>query len=129
MRRNTWEAVKAALLRIREGASDELALESKAIYPAWNGSTIYSIGDRVRDGDDLYKRIQPQVAPEIYAPHEAPALWVRVWIEEWPEWVHPLGSEDAYALGAKVSHNGKHWDSTMNANVYEPGIYGWSEAE
>lgn len=126
MRRTAWNAFKASLSKIREGASNELALESKAIYPAWNGEVIYSVGDRVRDGDDLYKRIQPQTAPEIYAPHEAPALWVRVWVEEWPEWVPPLGSEDSYALGAKVSHNGKHWVSTMNANVYEPGIYGWS---
>lgn len=29
--------------------------------------------------------------------------------------------------GDKVSHNGKHWQSDIDANVYEPGVYGWSE--
>lgn len=81
MTRHEWNAVKAALIRIREGASDETALDCKALYPEWNSENIYSIGDRVRDGDDLYKRRQPQIAPEIYAPHEAPALWLKISLE------------------------------------------------
>ena len=38
-----------------------------------------------------------------------------------------VGSTDAYAKGAKVSHNGKHWTSDVDANVWEPGAYGWTE--
>lgn len=38
------------------------------------------------------------------------------------------GAQSAYAMGAKVSHNGKHWISTADANVWEPGVYGWEEA-
>lgn len=93
-----WEAVKAAIARIREGASDELAFESKAIYPAWNGEVIYEVGDRVRDGDDLYKRRQPQVAPEIYRPSEAPALWQKIPLEP--------GTHDnpiAYSVGMELT--------------------------
>jgi hypothetical protein len=30
-------------------------------------------------------------------------------------------------MGAKVSHNGKHWISDVDNNVWEPGVYGWSE--
>ena len=48
--------------------------------------------------------------------------------EEWPEWSQPLGAHDAYAAGAKVSHNGKHWTSDLDGNVWEPGVYGWTEA-
>ena len=48
--------------------------------------------------------------------------------EEWPEWSQPLGAHDAYSKGAKVSHNGKHWISDLDANVWEPGQYGWTEA-
>ena len=40
----------------------------------------------------------------------------------------PTGAQDAYAKGAKVSHNGKHWISDVDNNVWEPGVYGWSEA-
>jgi hypothetical protein len=28
-----------------------------------------------------------------------------------------------------VSHNDKHWISDVDANIWEPGVYGWSEAE
>ena len=45
-----------------------------------------------------------------------------------PEWSQPLGAHDAYSKGAKVSHNGKHWISDLDANVWEPGQYGWTEA-
>jgi hypothetical protein len=29
--------------------------------------------------------------------------------------------------GDKVSHNEKHWISDVDANVWEPGVYGWTE--
>ena len=60
-------------------------------------------------------------------PDITPALWVIVSAEEWPEWVQPTGVHDAYNNGDKVSRAEKHWISTMNANVYEPGIFGWNE--
>ena len=47
--------------------------------------------------------------------------------DEYPEWIQPTGAHDAYAQGAKVSHNGKKWTSDIPANVYEPGVYGWME--
>ena len=47
--------------------------------------------------------------------------------EEYPEWSQPLGAHDAYAQGAKVSHNGKKWTSDVANNVWEPGVYGWTE--
>ena len=30
--------------------------------------------------------------------------------------------------GAKVSHKEKHWISTVDSNVWEPGVYGWEES-
>lgn len=39
----------------------------------------------------------------------------------------PTGSTDAYRTDAKVSHLGKHWTSNIAANIYEPGVYGWTE--
>lgn len=44
-----------------------------------------------------------------------------------PAWVQPVGSEDAYPLGAEVTHNGFVWVSTVAANVWEPGVYGWDK--
>ena len=39
---------------------------------------------------------------------------------------HRSGGQ-GYSKDAKVSHNGKHWTSTVDSNVWEPGVYGWTE--
>lgn len=49
--------------------------------------------------------------------------------DEWPLWVQPTGGHDAYRLGAKVTHNGQRWLNTgSDANVWEPGVFGWTVA-
>ena len=44
-------------------------------------------------------------------------------------WVQPTGSTDAYNVGDRVTHNGVTWESTVAANVWEPGVYGWVQVE
>ena len=58
-------------------------------------------------------------------------MWTPLGIEgeEYPEWSQPLGVHDAYSEGDKVSHGGKHYISSVNSNVWEPGVYGWAETE
>lgn len=73
--------------------------------------------------------IQDHTTQDGWEPPNVPALFKRVWTEEYPEWVQPAGAHDAYAKGAKVSHNGKKWVSTADANVWEPGVYGWEVTE
>lgn len=46
---------------------------------------------------------------------------------QYPDWVQPTGAGDAYALGDRVRHADKNWISTVSANVWEPGVYGWDE--
>lgn len=48
---------------------------------------------------------------------------------ELPAWVQPSGAHDAYAIGAEVTHNGQDWVSTVAANVWEPGVFGWDVIE
>lgn len=62
-----------------------------------------------------------------WAPDATPALWVVVSIDDYPEWVQPTGAHDAYSKDSKVTHNGKKWISSYDANVWEPGVYGWEE--
>jgi hypothetical protein len=49
-------------------------------------------------------------------------------ISDGDPWRQPTGAHDAYPLGATVSHNGKTWESTVAANVWEPGVSGWMES-
>lgn len=108
---------------------DEQAAQVPAVFPLWNAAGVYEVGDRVQYGELLYKCLQSHTAQADWTPDAAVSLWVRIDdpAEEWPEWRQPQGAHDAYALGAKVSHNGKHWTSDVAANVWEPGVYGWTE--
>lgn len=51
--------------------------------------------------------------------------------EEYPQWVQPTGAHDAYNTGDKVTYNGKHYQSTINGNVWSPDAYpaGWQLVE
>jgi len=122
-------AVKKMLASSTEELSDEDALAVAALFPTWHskiGEQV-TVGERLWYDERLWKVIQAHTAQENWTPDAAVSLYVEVSIEEWPEWRQPLGAQDAYAMGDKVSHNGQHWVSTMDANVYEPGVYGWDE--
>lgn len=109
--------------------TDTEALDGIELFPKWKTDETYLIGERVRFEDTLYKCLLNHTSQETWTPPVSPSLWVRVDDpgEEWPEWRQPTGSTDAYPKGAKVSHNEKHWISEIDANVYEPGVYGWIE--
>ena len=109
--------------------TDEEGLEFVDLFVNWATDTAYAVGDRVKFGDTLYKCVQAHTSQEDWTPEVVPALWTRVTVEEWPEWVQPTGAQDAYMAGDKVTHNEKHWTSDVDNNVWEPGVYGWTEAE
>ena len=124
---------KAKTLRKKiESMSAELtdsdALEVPELFPKWTLKE-YAVGDRVRYEDILYKCLQAHTSQSAWTPDVAVSLWVRVDDPsiEFPEWKQPTGAQDAYAKGAKVSHNEKHWISDIDNNVWEPGVYGWNE--
>ena len=112
--------------------------DADGIYPYVYNMGVYE-GMLVRDDDGvLYRSItgtQEKPTELLYHPKDVPAMMEKVEdeggeeipSEEYPEWVQPTGAHDAYAQGAKVSHNGKKWTSDISANVYEPGVYGWTE--
>lgn len=107
---------------------DSEAYEAPELFPMWQLKQ-YETGDRVQYGGILYKCLQSHTAQSDWTPDVAVSLWVRVDDPsvEWPEWHQPTGAHDAYAKGDKVSHNEKHWISDVDTNIWEPGVYGWSE--
>lgn len=127
---------KKQLLKMRcnihlavEALCDEDAVETPELFERWKPDNIYNLGDRVCYIDKLYKCVQGHTSQANWTPDITPALWTLVSVEEWPEWVQPTGAQDAYNEGDKVSHNDKHWVSETDANVWEPGVYGWIENE
>lgn len=106
---------------------DADALEIIDLFPLWKAPKEYIVGERVQHFGLLYKCIQAHKSQPDWAPDLTPALWVVVSVEEWPEWVQPTGSADAYSKGDKVTYKGIHYISLIDANVWAPDVYpaGW----
>jgi len=121
-----------------ESLGDEIAIQVPILFSEWVvGQQYYGPPveetdppqSRIRYGDLLYKCNITHISQADWVPDVAVSLWSRADnpAEEWPEWRQPVGAQDAYEYGAKVSHNGKHWISNTPDNVWEPGVYGWDE--
>jgi len=119
--------LRTKIEQLAETLPDAEALDYTALFKNWVAGTDYAVGDRVKYEDLLYKCVQAHTSQSDWMPDVTPALWARVSIDEWPEWIQPTGAQDAYMSGDKVSHNEKHWVSTADNNVWEPGVYGWNE--
>lgn len=113
------------------GDIDEVtAGEHAELFAEWEKDVNYVVGNLRKYSDVLYKCIQEHTSQENWTPDKATSLWAKAAdpTEEWPEWSQPIGASDAYSKDAKVSYNGKHYISTVDSNVWEPGVYGWDEA-
>lgn len=127
MTRGKAKQLRALIEMLAITLDDVTALTGVELFPAWATDTAYAVGNRVQYNGVLYKCVQAHTSQADWMPEATPALWVIVSVEDWPEWIQPTGAHDAYDKDAKVSHNGKHWKNTIDANVYEPGVYGWDE--
>lgn len=114
-----------------KGDIDEAtAMEHAELFELWVQDKDYTVGKIVtRPNGNLYKCVQAHRSQADWTPEDTPALWTKIGdpTVEYPEWSQPIGAHDAYPLGAKVSHNGKKWTSDVANNVWEPGVYGWTE--
>ncbi len=124
----------AAMLFVQaaqSGGIDESAiLENGALFPIWNENWRGKAGFIVQDEGNFYRSIHDVTnAAQNTKPSENPSMWTRIGNpdEEYPQWFQPIGAHDAYQVGDKVTHNEKRWVSIVNANIWEPGVYGWEE--
>lgn len=125
----TREEFVTFLRSARLTADDQTALAGKELYPLWNETAVYKKGDRVRYDGVLYRCLQDHTAQATWTPERAPSLWAKVLIPTpsvIPEWEQPE-STNPYMKGDKVKYNGKTWVSSIDNNVWAPGVYGWDE--
>lgn len=121
--------IEAAILELNQ--DDAAALGNIELYAMWQSGKAYIVGERIQYGDKLYKCVQAHTSQDDWTPDVTPALWVIVSVEEWPEFIHPTGAHDVYNKGDKVTYNGKHYISLIDANAYSPDEYpaGWEEVK
>ena len=114
---------------------EEKALVVSSIFDEWAVNVKYVTGDWVAYGvnavgdPQLYQVLQDHTSAAEWTPDTATSLYKAVGIDPSgiPLWVQPLGATDAYNIGDIVMHNGKKWKSSIDNNVWEPGVYGWEE--
>ena len=123
------KVIRAAMDAAAAALTDEQALKAAALYPAWSAQDTYDAGERVRFDGTLYKCLQPHAAQPDWTPTAAPSLWAKVLVSDTGAplpWEQPE-STNPYMKGDKVTHAGRTWVSTIDNNVWEPGVYGWEE--
>lgn len=108
---------------------DEDALQAVELFPQWVTGHAYAVDERLQYKNVLYRVVQAHTSQADWTPDITPALFVVVSLDEWPEFVQPTGAHDAYKKGDKITFNGKHYISLIDANVYSPTAYpaGWQE--
>ena len=118
-----------------EQFDDVTITEHSALFPEWDPLWTGKRGAILMDEGVLYRALHDIGPGQNTKPTEDNgSLWKKIGNpgEEWPEWSQPIGTLDAYAIGDKVTHNGKRWICTGVGgdgkwNVWEPGVYGWTE--
>lgn len=128
----TAEEVTAMLIRQQINTlevDDTTALRMTEFYPEWVSDIDYATGYKAQHGGRLWRCLQAHTSQTGWEPENAPSLWAKVLIPDEtviPEWEQP-DSTNAYSKGDKVTHNEKTWVSDVDGNVWEPGVYGWTE--
>lgn len=112
---------------------DDQAMEVADLYPEWVAMKAYAVDEIVKygvnaDGEtQLYKVIQAHTSQEDWKPDVTASLYKAIGFTDdgVSIWTQPLGSHDAYMMGDVVSYEDQLWISTVDNNVWQPGVYGW----
>jgi hypothetical protein len=98
-------------------------------YEPWAEGIAYTTGKILTFGTDAkgepvrYIVLQAHTSASHWFPSSTPSLYKQL---EVPRWTQPLGVTDAYNTGDKVEYTGALWISYIDANVWSPGVTGWS---
>lgn len=122
--------IRAQLDSITDSMTDKQALDSAVLFREWSGENIgYETGQKVSYKDTLYRVLQSHKSQPEWTPENAVSLFAKVLIPDEKvieKWTQP-DSTNGYETGDKVNHNNRIWISTVDNNVWEPGVYGWQE--
>ena len=113
--------------------TDEQAMQIADLYPDWAAMKAYAADEIVKfgvnaDGEtQLYKVIQAHTSQADWTPDTAASLYKKIGFTDdgVSIWTQPLGATDAYMKGDVVSFENQLWESTVDNNVWQPGVYGW----
>ena len=125
------DGIRKAIDTFAKNQTDETLIDNKAAFIPWRAGLQVARKQILRFNDDLYRVNQDHTTQDDWTPDKTPALFTKISLEEFPQWVQPTGAHDAYNKGDKVSDEGKHWISEIDGNVWKPGTVAgaWRETE
>ena len=125
-------AAKLTIMDHLDELTEDDVMSASLLFEPWEPHKTYKAGDVRRWDGTLIKCLQDHTN---YGPHHPPDTTPSLWkVYRDPDagpqpWVQPQGAHDAYNAGEQVTHNGQTWQSTVDANTWEPGVYGWEVIE
>ena len=128
-------ALRPIIEKAAVSLDDTDALSAVELFAPWQAEPpmTYIAGDRLRWNGKLYRVVQAHTSQADWTPDITPALYTEVAEPGTiPVWKQPTGAQDAYMKGDKVYYtdeDGDVWVSTVDNNVWEPGVYGWEKEE
>lgn len=131
MTRGKAKKLRELIEKATASLNDNDALDGVELFPEWKSGLECDVGDRYRFVGLLYKCLSAHTTQETWTPTDAPSLWAKVLIPDInviPEWEQPE-STNPYMKGDRVKHDGHIWVSTIDNNVWAPGVYGWELSE
>lgn len=127
--------LRRAMQLFAQTVTDEsMMMEMADVYPKWSSNNkVYKTGEIVAYGKNadgetqLYQVLQNHTSQAGWTPDTAVSLYKKIGFTESgvPIWTQPLGATDAYMKGDKVMFNDQMWESEVDANTWQPGVYGW----
>lgn len=130
---------KAAKMLAEQQTDDENIVMFADLYDSWEADRTYKTGKILSYGvtesgnTQLYRVVQDHTSQSDWKPDATSSLYSKIGFT--PSgvemWIQPTGAHNAYKTGAIVEHNGKKWESTVDGNVWEPGVVPdvWKEVE
>lgn len=121
--------------KTRELLPERRKLETANVLEVWNyleldNNQVLNAGEMILKDGEIYKvkltHFLYQVLNNFDTFYQHVANLGDVLGGDVPEWIQPTGAHDAYKIGAKVKYNGKIYVSTVDNNVWAPGVYGWN---
>lgn len=124
-------SLRPYIVKASASLDDTDALQAVELFAPWKVDTAYAVDDRIRYGGKLYRVVQAHTSQSDWTPDVTPALYTEIAEPGTiPVWRKPTGAQDAYTTGDKVHYptaDDAVWVSTVDNNVWEPGVYGWEE--
>lgn len=113
--------------------SEEKAMEIACVFSTWMPDMDLKAGDYLNYGENsvgdpqLYVVLQDHISQADWTPDVALSLYKPIGLTPagYPMWSQPAGAHDAYIIDDIVDYFGTLYRSTVDGNVWEPGVFGW----